>query len=148
MRNNLKAYQKVNRDSGLTAADPHTVILMLYNGLLENIAIGKGAIERKDLALKATALTKAINILNSLEDSLDKDSEPTISNNFSNLYGYCIEQLMSASVSLDIAVLDQVAEFLIPLRDAWQNISEQDKQAGFAKLNERDNSVAASGVGS
>ncbi|REL26037.1 flagellar export chaperone FliS [Thalassotalea euphylliae] len=148
MRNNLRAYQKVNRDSGLTAADPHTVILMLYNGLLENISIGKGAIERKDFALKASSLSKAINILNSLIDSLDRESEPAISDNFSTLYGYCVEQIMAASTSLDTKVLDQVSEFLIPLRDAWQNISEQDKQAGFAKLKERDSSRANLGAGS
>ncbi|REL34805.1 flagellar export chaperone FliS [Thalassotalea euphylliae] len=147
MRNNLRAYQKVNRESGLSAADPHTVILMLYNGLLENISIGKGAIERKDLALKSTALSKAVNILNSLIDSLDKESEPAISDNFNTLYGYCIEQIMSASTSLDTAQLDQVSEFLIPLRDAWQNISEQDKQAGFAKLNERDKNRPVGNIG-
>lgn len=148
MRNNLKAYQKVNRDSSLSAADPHAVILMLYNGLLESIAIGKGAIERKDLALKATSLSKAVNILNSLQSSLDNDSEPEISQNFSTLYGYCVEQVMAASVALDTNILDQVIELLSPLRDAWQNISEQDKQEGFAKLNEREKtrSVAASGL--
>lgn len=148
MRNNLKAYQKVNRESNLSAADPHTVILMLYNGALESIAIGKGAIERKDLALKSTSLSKAVNILNSLQSSLDNDSEPEISKNFSTLYGYCIEQVMAASVALDTNILDQVIEFLSPLRDAWQNISEQDKQDGFAKLSERDKnrSVAASGL--
>lgn len=147
MRNNLKAYQKVNRDSSLSAADPHTVISMLYDGLIESISIGKGAIERKDLALKASALTKAVNILRSLRDSLDTESEPDISNNFSTLYNYCIDQIMSASVSLDVNVLDEVVEFLKPLREAWQGISEQDKQAGFAKISERDSARAEVSVG-
>ena len=148
MRNNLRAYQKVNRDSGLTAADPHTVILMLYNGILENISIGKGAIERKDFTLKSTALSKAVNILQSLQDSLDNESEPAISSNFNTLYGYCIEQIMAASASLDVNALDQVTDFLKPLRDAWQNISEQDKKEGFAKLKERDQARASLNTGS
>ena len=147
MRNNLKAYQKVNRDSSLSAADPHTVISMLYDGLIENISIGKGAIERKDLALKASSLTKSINILRSLQDSLDNDSEPEISKNFNTLYGYCIEQLTSASISLDTQLLDEISELLKPLRDAWKSISEQDKQAGLAKITERDRTRTVSAVG-
>ena len=147
MRSNLKAYQKVNRDSSLSAADPHTVISMLYDGLIESIFVSKGAIERKDLALKSTALTKSVNILRSLQDSLDNESEPVISQNFNTLYGYCIDQLMSASVSLDTKILDEVAELLKPLRDAWKSISEQDKQAGFAKISERDQARSVASVG-
>lgn len=147
MRNNLKAYQKVNRDSSLSAADPHAVISMLYDGLIESTSIAKGAIERKDLALKSSALTKSINILRSLQYSLDDESEPTISENFNVLYGYCIDQLTSASVSLDTRLIDEVSELLKPLRDAWKNISEQDKQLGLAKINERDKTRAAEVVG-
>lgn len=137
MRSNLKAYQKINRESGLAAADPHAVILILFDGLLENMSIAKGAIERKDFALKSNALTKAINILRSLQDSLDFDSEPAISDNFNALYDYCIVQLTDASVLLDVKLIDHTTELLLPLRDAWRGISEQDKQEGFTKLHNR-----------
>lgn len=138
MRSNLKTYQKVNRDSNLTSADPHTVILMLFDGLLEKMSIAKGAIERKDLALKSECLSKSINILRSLQDSLDRESEPQISDNFDRLYTYCIDQLVDASVSLNIETIDKTAELLKPLRDAWKDISEKDKQEGFAKQAKRD----------
>ncbi|MBO9489063.1 flagellar export chaperone FliS [Endozoicomonas sp. G2_1] len=147
MRNNLRAYQKVNRDSNLSAADPHTVISMLYDGLIESISISKGAIERKDLALKANSLTKSINILRSLQDSLDKESEPQISENFNTLYSYCIERLGTASVSLETSLLDEVIDLLKPLRDAWKNISQQDKEEGFAKISDRDSARNAASVG-
>lgn len=147
MRNNLRAYQKVNRESSLSAADPHTVISMLYDGLIESISVAKGAIERKDLVLKANALTKSINILRSLQDSLDRESEPQISENFDTLYGYCIEQLGVASVSLETPLLDEVTDLLKPLRDAWKNISQEDKEAGLAKITERDHARNATSVG-
>lgn len=137
MRNNLRTYQNVNRESALSTADPHTVILMLFNGILESISVAKGAIERNELELKSTSLTKAINILRSLQDSLDKESEPKISDNFDALYGYCIDKLMDASVSLELAPLDEVITLLKPLRKAWQDISETDKKDGFALLNEK-----------
>lgn len=147
MRSNLKTYQKVNRDSSLTAADPHRVIVMLFDGLLEGVSIAKGAIERKDLELKSNSLSKSINILRSFQDTLDFESEPVISDNFNALYEYCIEQLTEASVSLEISTLDHVTDLLKPIRDAWKEIPEAEKQAGFAKQHERDVNKAQQTVG-
>jgi flagellar protein FliS len=147
MRSNLKTYQKVNRDSSLTTADPHRVIVMLFDGLLEGISIAKGAIERKDLALKSTSLSKSINILRSFQDTLDFESEPEISDNFNALYEYCIERLTEASISLDISELDHVVELLKPIIDAWKEISESDKQVGYAKQTERDLAKTQQSIG-
>ena len=88
MRQNLKAYKKVNIESSMLAADPHQVVLMMLDGALESIALAKGAIERKDLANKSKMMTKAVNILSALRSALDKDAEPKVSENFDNLYSY------------------------------------------------------------
>jgi len=137
MRSNLKTYQTVNLESSLLAAEPHTVILMLFNGLLESIALAKGAIERKDLLVKSEKISKAINIIRSLQESLDKESEPKISESFDSLYGYCIAKLMEASASLELAVLDEIVDLIKPIRDAWYDMSEQDKLEGNRLLKEK-----------
>jgi flagellar protein FliS len=134
MRKNVKAYQTINRESGLIASDPHTVITLLFGGVLESLSIAKGAIDRKDLEQKSTQLTKAINIIRSLQHSLDEKSEPKISDNFYQLYEYCIERLALVSSSLDISIIDEVVDLLKPLYEAWKNIPEADKQVGFELL--------------
>lgn len=138
MRKNLKAYNQVNIESSLLSANPHQIILMMYDGLLESIAKGKGAIERGDLEIKSKMLTKAVNILAALENSLDAKAEPEISKNFSALYGYCIDKLNEISVSMDTEGLDQVIEFLKPLRDAWKEMPETSKQEGIELLKQKD----------
>jgi flagellar protein FliS len=138
MRKNLKAYNQVNIESSLLTADPHQVILMMYDGLLESVAKVKGAIERKDLAVKSQMVTKAVNILSALDNSLDAESEPTISETFSKLYSYCIERLNDANVSLEIEALDEVVELIKPLRDAWREMPEESKQEGIDKLKKKD----------
>ncbi len=138
MRKNLKAYQNVNIKSSLTAADPHQIITMMYNGLLESLAQAKGAIERKDLENKSKLLTKATNILQALTTSLDTDSQPEISKNFSELYSFCISKINDASLSLDISTIDQVINFLSPLRDAWQQMPEAAKQEGLDLLKQKE----------
>jgi len=138
MRNNIKQYQKINRESGIVSSDPHTIISMLFNGIFESISVARGAIERKDLDTKSKQLNKAMSILRSLQYSLDSDSEPNISDNFYELYAYCIERLIDVSVSLDCSKLDEVVELLKPLSDAWENISEKDKQEGLSLLKSKE----------
>lgn len=137
MRQNLKAYKKVGVESSLLAADPHQIILMLFNGLLESLSQVKGAVERKDFQLKANLMSKGISIINSLDDALDHEAEPKISENFSNLYQYCSNRLMEASVSLDTDVIDEVVQLLKPIRDAWSEISVADKEVGFDLLKQK-----------
>jgi flagellar protein FliS len=138
MRRNLKAYNNVNIESTMLAADPHKIVLMMLDGALESMAQAKGAIERKDLALKSKQITKSVNILTALRSALDKDAEPVISKNFDDLYSYCINKLNDASVSLDIAVIDEVHTFLVPLRDAWKEMPESSKQEGIELLKKKD----------
>jgi flagellar protein FliS len=137
MRNNMKQYQTINRESGIISADPHTIISMLFDGIFESISIAKGAIDRKDFNTKSKQLNKAMSILRSLQDSLDSDSEPTISANFHNLYGYCIDRLTDVSVSLDSSKLDEIIDLLKPLAQAWKSMPENDKEAGFTLIKSR-----------
>lgn len=138
MRKNLSAYKQVDINSNILASDPHQIILLMFDGLLKGIATARGAIERKDFELKAQSLTKSINILNALIQSLDFDSQPEISNNFQVMYSYCIDCLMEASTSLDIAKLDEVVDMIKPVRSAWSEMPEDAKQEGLDKLKQKN----------
>lgn len=138
MRQNLQAYKKVDIDSNILASDPHKIIVMMFDGVLQSIAQAKGAIERKDLALKSTSMTKSINILNALRNSLDFTSEPTISQRFDDLYAYCIDQLNDISLHLNAEGIDEVFNLLKPLRDAWFQMPEEGKKEGLSLLEERN----------
>ena len=133
MRKNIQMYKKVGLESNVIASDPHHIITLLYNGIFDGLSSAKSAIERKDFEVKSTSLSKAINILRSLEDSLDFESEPAIS----NLYQYCIYQLSDASVTLDVNQIDEVVDLLEPISSAWKDISESDKQEGFRLLQQK-----------
>jgi flagellar protein FliS len=138
MRNNIKQYQTINRESGIISADPHTIISMLFSGIFESISVARGAIDRKDYDTKSKQLNKAMSILRSLQDSLDNDSEPKISATFYDLYAYCIDRLTDVSTSLDGSKLDDVIELLKPLADAWKNMPENDKQAGLSLIKSKE----------
>ena len=72
---NLKAYRKTNLEAELSVANPHRVVQMMFEGLLERLSQAKGAILRKDYEYKADRISKATGIINGLQMSLDDKQE-------------------------------------------------------------------------
>lgn len=138
MRQNIKAYKQVDINSSILESNPHQIILMMFDGMLQGVAVAKGAIERKDYELKSQSLTKSINILDALIQSLDFDIEPEISKNFEVMYSYCIHCLTEASSSLEADKLDEVIEMIKPVRAAWSEMPEASKQEGLTLLAEKE----------
>ncbi len=138
MRQNLKAYKKVNIESTIMSSEPHQIILMMFDGALQSLAISKGAIERKDFELKSQTVSKFINIVQALRNSLDFDAEPVVSQRFDDLYVYCLEVINDVSISMDSTRIDEIIELLKPLRNAWFEMPEASKQEGHDLLKEKN----------
>ncbi|PYF81650.1 flagellar protein FliS [Marinomonas alcarazii] len=132
----IQAYKKDSIKSDLASADPHRVIQLLLQGAIERLALGKGCIERADWAGKAAAFTRAIEIINALRDALDRDANPELVDNLEGLYDYMTVRINEASVSKDIAVIDQVIALLLQIKGAWDQISEADKQEAYNRESE------------
>ncbi len=119
----IKAYAKVGVESGVSAADPHKLISMLYQGALQAIANAKNGILRKDIPAKGKAISQAISIINEgLNASLDKKVGGELAQNLSSLYEYMATRLVTANLKNDMATLDEVARLLADLKGAWDSI--------------------------
>jgi len=119
----IKAYAKVGVESGVSAADPHKLIAMLYQGALLAIANAKNGMLRKDIPAKGAAISKAIAIIDEgLNASLDKKVGGDLAQNLSSLYEYMGRRLLIANLNNDIAALDEVARLLNDLKGAWDGI--------------------------
>jgi len=138
MRQNLKAYKKVDIESTIMSSEPHQIILMMFDGALQSLAIAKGAIERKDYELKSQTVSKFINIVSALRNSLDFDAEPIVSRRFDDLYIYCIDVINDSSLSMDATRVDGIIELIKPLRNAWFEMPETSKQEGHDLLKEKN----------
>ena len=138
MRQNLKAYKKVDIESTIMSSEPHQIILMMFDGALQSLAIAKGAIERKDYELKSQMVSKFINIVSALRNSLDFDAEPVVSKRFDDLYIYCIDVINDASISMDATPVDEIIDLIKPLRNAWFEMPEVSKQEGHELLKEKN----------
>lgn len=129
---NLKAYKTTSLDAEMAVVDPHRVIQMLMQGLLERLAQAKGAIERRDYSAKSTSISKAMAIINGLQDSLDL-SYGQIPQDLYALYDYMKDRLMDASRNMTSEPIDEVANLIITIKSAWDNIPDTEKQKAFVQ---------------
>ena len=127
---NLKAYKTTSLDAEMAVADPHRVIQMLMQGLLERLAQSKGAIERRDYAAKSSAISRAMAIINGLQDSLDL-SYGQVPQDLYALYDYMKTRLMDASRAMEIQPIDEVVGLMVTIKSAWDQIPESERQKAF-----------------
>ena len=127
---NLKAYKATSIAADLAVADPHRVIQLMMQGFLERLAQAKGAIERQDMEAKSIAVSKAQGLLHGLQDALDM-SQGAISEDLHGLYAYMDERIWDASLTREVAPLDEVMNLMVTIKSAWDQLPEADKQQGF-----------------
>lgn len=118
----LRQYQQVNAQSGVAYASPHRLIQMLMEGALERIAVAKGCIQRQDIAAKGEQIGKAVDIIGGLREGLNHEAGGEIAANLDALYDYLQRRLLEANLHSDITTLDEVADLLRPIKEAWDAI--------------------------
>ncbi len=130
MHNPKAAYDRVGIETGVETADPHKLILMLFEGALLAVASASLHMKRNenagDLARKGEAVSKAINIItNGLKASLDQEAGGELSARLAALYDYMGERLLQANLHNQPAILDEVSHLLAELKDAWAQIGSK-----------------------
>jgi len=129
----LNTYKNVGLESGIASADPHKLILMLYQGAILAIASAKNQIQRKQIAEKGSSITKAIKIIDEgLKACLDVKAGGEIAKNLSELYDYMNQRLLIANLKNDITILDEVSTLLTDLKGAWESIQPETKSLSTA----------------
>ncbi len=123
MRGAVNNYQKYGVVSEVDDASPHRLIQMLFEGGLQRIAVAKGAMQRKDIAVKGASISRAIAIIGGLRSSLDHEQENELVNNLDSLYDYMTRRLLEANVHNDEEALDEVSSLLKEIKSAWDAIA-------------------------
>lgn len=98
------------------------LLLMLYDGCIKFLNQAKVSIEEKDVAKKGTLITRALDILNELDSSLNMEAGGEIAKNLHELYFFCNTRLLKANLELNTVYIDEVIKILDGLRDAYAQI--------------------------
>jgi flagellar protein FliS len=118
-----KAYRRIDVDTGVAEADPHALVLMLFDGALEAIKNAQGHIAAGRIAEKGHALAKAARIVEEgLKASLDRGAGGALALQLARLYDYATLRLLQANLRNDRNALTEVTTLLSDLRSAWAGI--------------------------
>lgn len=130
MRSPAQSYAKVSVDAAVETSDPHRLVLMLFDGAISAVSLARIHMNSGDIAQKGMAISKAINLVtNGLQASLDKEAGGELAERLAALYEYMTQRLLFANLKNNVAALDEVAELLTSLREAWAEIAPDKQQA-------------------
>lgn len=130
MRNPADSYAKVGVEVAVETADPHQLILILFDGALAAIALARIQMENGQIPEKGASISKAINLItNGLKASLNMESGGELSTRLAVLYDYMAQRLIVANLKNSVAALDEVRDLLQGLREAWAEVPKNLQQA-------------------
>ncbi|SCK17525.1 flagellar export chaperone FliS [Vogesella sp. LIG4] len=117
-----RSYHAVNLDAQTANASPVQLVLVLMNGLLDEMARARGHIEQQRFEAKGRSINKCIDILNGLSSALDMEAGGEVVANLARLYDYCAWRLNEAGLKLDAAIIDEVQGLVNTLKGGWQKV--------------------------
>jgi flagellar protein FliS len=121
----LAAYQSVSVHGNVAGADPHRLVLMLMDGVLERLVVARACIERGEIARKAQLLHSCVTLIGELRGSLNTQQGGALARNLSDLYEYMVRQLLRANVDSNVSLVKEVSSLLGEVRSAWVAIGPE-----------------------
>ncbi|KPQ22308.1 flagellar export chaperone FliS [Halomonas sp. HL-93] len=120
------AYARVGVESGVMSADPHQLIVMLFDGAQAAIRAARIHMQSANTAEKGRSISKALDIVNNgLAAALDREQGGDIAEQLSSLYNYIARLLLKANLRNDEASLDEAERLLEDIASAWREIGQR-----------------------
>lgn len=116
------SYHATNLDAQASRASPIELVLLLTDGLLEELARARAHIVGKRYEARAASINKCVDIINGLSSSLDFESGGQVVANLANLYDFCAVHLNGAGVKQDPAMVDEVVKIMNTIRQGWAGV--------------------------
>ncbi len=118
-------YKEMDLASRTAAASPLDLVLVLYNGLTDELERAKSHIDNRRYERKAQSINKCIDILNALTSSLEFDNGGDLVFNLARLYDHCVYRLYEASGQMEQDKIDEVIAIIANLKEGWEGLSRK-----------------------
>lgn len=120
-----KAYARVGVESGVMSADPHQLIVMLFDGAQAAIRAARIHMQAGNAAEKGKSISKALDIVNNgLAAALDQEKGGEVAASLGALYDYIARLLLAANLRNEASSLDQAEKLLEDIALAWREIGQ------------------------
>lgn len=111
------------------------ILVLLYDGAIKFLTLAKEKIREKDAGAKGMLISRALDIINELDGSINMDVGGALSKNLHQLYFVCSTRLLRANLHMDTDPIDSVLGILTDLRNAYaQILNTPEAKAASAKI--------------
>jgi flagellar secretion chaperone FliS len=126
-------YANQYKQTAVKTANRGQIVIMLYEGAIQNVKKATVAIEKKDIKTKGVAIGKAHDIINELLNTLDFEVGGSIAKDLERLYNFMTEQLVKANLECSKEPLQTVQKLLETLLEGWRGAVNNNSTAPTAK---------------
>jgi flagellar secretion chaperone FliS len=122
-RRAISAYVQTGIETGVSEADPHQLIQMLFEGVLAAIADAGVKLDAGDIPGRGQAISKAIAIIEQgLQPSLDTTKGGELADRMNALYAYIVTRLLHANLRGEQEGLYEATRLVSELHAGWKAI--------------------------
>lgn len=122
-RSGAGAYAKVGLETGVLAASPHKLIVMLFEGTITAVNAALVHMKANQFEQKGKSISKAIQIIDEgMRASLDKKAGGEIAANLDSLYAYIVQCLLQGNLHNNPAPVEEALGLLCDLKASWDAI--------------------------
>ncbi len=119
------AYRAIGIETGVAAANPLGLVIMLYDGAIQAIGRAEIHLAQGDIEARGLNTSKAIDIINQgLAASLDKRVGGALAESLASLYEYMGRRLFAANLQADPLIYAEVRRLLGELRESWMALRD------------------------
>ena len=111
-------------------ADPVELVLMLYEELLRSVEEARRQLAAGNAHERARAVSRALEILTELVESLDARAGGELAGNLLRLYAFLIERLQQGNFEQRDEPLADCERVILPLLEAWRTVC-RDRWSGL-----------------
>lgn len=112
----------------VNGASPIQLVVMLYDGALRFMEAGKHAVVNKNLEKQNYYIQKAQRIVTELMATLDMQQGGEVAKNLFALYGYVLNELVTANIEDQPEPIERAIRVFSELRESWAQIAESTVQ--------------------
>jgi flagellar protein FliS len=125
-KNPFQEYQRTQ----VTTAGREKVLLMLYEGCIRFMKLAKTRMQEKKTAEKGRYISRSIDILSELMNTLDHKVGGQLSHDLESLYMFMIDKLIDANIHNRPEDLDVVIDLMSNLYVAWSDVISNPRPDG------------------
>ncbi|MGE4293048.1 MAG: flagellar export chaperone FliS [Desulfovibrio sp.] len=130
----------------VTTTSQGQLLVMLYDAAIKFLKQAKERIEAKDYAKKGILISRAMDIISELANSLNREKGGKLADNLDALYMFCNIRLAKANLKMDVRMIDDVLNILTNIRSAYAQIVPETERRSSSQATAGLNRMAAMGA--